>query len=438
MAETKYGFINKSGEFLIDPMFDSALDFVGGMAAVQVDKKWGFIDKEGCVVIEPQYDEVSGEFRDGRAWVQVGNEFFYIDKTGKKIRMLSPQELSFLNEEFSLTEGQRSGCTMFKNYIKDEQFQFNRGGKVGLKDRDGNIIVEPKFELIDLFHEGLARARYEGRRGFVDRTGNFVIEIKEKGDRLSGIGPFCEGLAPIKSGGKWGFIDKTGDFVIKPKYDDAWGFEGGCAYVKLEGKYGVIDRSGNVLFEPEYIKDEYDKFHDGLAVVRLYQYNKCGYVDVTRHTAIAPIFDEAYDFNEGYARVGVNKIVDTQVAFSRLPRRSKSVRTSPSTRDTTNSTKQSSTHQASSTSSGCYIATAVYGSYDCPEVWTLRRYRDNVLDNSWYGRLFIKCYYAISPTLVKWFGESKWFRNIFSKPLNRWVNKLNENGFENTPYNDKY
>ena len=28
---------------------------------------------------------------------------------------------------------------------------------------------------------------------------------------------------------------------------------------------------------------------------------------------------------------------------------------------------------------GCYVATAVYGSYDCPQVWTLRRYRDDIL-----------------------------------------------------------
>ena len=28
---------------------------------------------------------------------------------------------------------------------------------------------------------------------------------------------------------------------------------------------------------------------------------------------------------------------------------------------------------------GCYVATCVYGSYDCPQVWTLRRYRDDVL-----------------------------------------------------------
>ncbi|NLX93020.1 MAG: hypothetical protein GXZ02_03995, partial [Clostridiales bacterium] len=38
---------------------------------------------------------------------------------------------------------------------------------------------------------------------------------------------------------------------------------------------------------------------------------------------------------------------------------------------------------------GCYVATAVYGSYDCPQVWTLRRYRDYTLAETWYGRAFI-------------------------------------------------
>ncbi|HIZ10458.1 MAG TPA: leucine-rich repeat protein, partial [Candidatus Borkfalkia avicola] len=39
---------------------------------------------------------------------------------------------------------------------------------------------------------------------------------------------------------------------------------------------------------------------------------------------------------------------------------------------------------------GCYIATAVYGSYDCPQVWTLRRYRDFSLSRTAPGRLFVK------------------------------------------------
>lgn len=90
------------------------------------------------------------------------------------------------------------------------------------------------------------------------------------------------------------------------------------------------------------------------------------------------------------------------------------------------------------TSNGCYVATAVYGSYDCPEVWTLRRYRDNVLDTTWYGRLFIKCYYAISPTLVRWFGRTDWFKSLWKGPLDKMVDNLNNKGVEATPYQDKY
>ena len=88
--------------------------------------------------------------------------------------------------------------------------------------------------------------------------------------------------------------------------------------------------------------------------------------------------------------------------------------------------------------SGCYIATAVYGSYDCPEVWALRRFRDNTLDRTWYGRAFIRTYYAVSPTLVRWFGKDSWFQALFRPLLDRLVVRLRQNGVEDTAYQDKY
>ena len=88
--------------------------------------------------------------------------------------------------------------------------------------------------------------------------------------------------------------------------------------------------------------------------------------------------------------------------------------------------------------SGCYIATAVYGSYDCPEVWTLRRFRDNTLDRTWYGRAFIRTYYAVSPTLVRWFGKDSWFQALFRPMLDRLVDRLRQDGVEDTAYQDKY
>lgn len=86
---------------------------------------------------------------------------------------------------------------------------------------------------------------------------------------------------------------------------------------------------------------------------------------------------------------------------------------------------------------GCYVATAVYGSYDCPEVWTLRRYRDYTLAETALGRLFIALYYAVSPTLVSWFGKTQWFRNMWKPKLDKMVERLNREGVADTPYQDR-
>lgn len=90
-----------------------------------------------------------------------------------------------------------------------------------------------------------------------------------------------------------------------------------------------------------------------------------------------------------------------------------------------------------STTGGCYVATCVYGSYDCPEVWTLRRFRDNTLAETWYGRAFIRVYYACSPTIVKWFGDTAWFKKLWRGKLDRMVDNLRKQGVDDTPYQDR-
>lgn len=87
--------------------------------------------------------------------------------------------------------------------------------------------------------------------------------------------------------------------------------------------------------------------------------------------------------------------------------------------------------------SGCYIATAVYGSYNCPQVWTLRRFRDYRLAASLPGRAFIRLYYAVSPTLVRWFGKTAWFKALWKGPLDRLVRRLRAQGVEDSPYQDQ-
>ena len=89
-----------------------------------------------------------------------------------------------------------------------------------------------------------------------------------------------------------------------------------------------------------------------------------------------------------------------------------------------------------SSSGGCYIATAVYGSYDCPEVWGLRRYRDYSLKISVLGRLFIRIYYAVSPAFVKLFGKKAWFKLLGRKFLDKRVAALKEAGYSEEEYRD--
>jgi hypothetical protein len=85
---------------------------------------------------------------------------------------------------------------------------------------------------------------------------------------------------------------------------------------------------------------------------------------------------------------------------------------------------------------GCYIATAVYGSYDCPEVWTLRRFRDHILRRTVPGRAFVKLYYAVSPSLVRRYGRVDWLRAAVRRPLDRLIARLRAGGMSDQPYQD--
>ena len=89
-----------------------------------------------------------------------------------------------------------------------------------------------------------------------------------------------------------------------------------------------------------------------------------------------------------------------------------------------------------SDSQGCYIATCVYGSYDCPQVWTLRRFRDLKLSKNILGQTFIRVYYKTSPYLVKRWGDTQLFKKTWKRFLDFFVKRLNDRGIENTPYKD--
>jgi hypothetical protein len=162
------------------------------------------------------------------------------------------------------------------------------GGKYGYIDRDGNKVIEPRYDFADVFSEGFARVQlnekwnyftrknkfyYEvyskcldavnlkGEWGFIDETGNVVILFMF----YSEVSNFSEGLAAIKST-KWGYVNKNWEEVIPRQYDECADFSEGLAAVRVNGKWGYINKEGE-----EIIPFIYDKiihsFSNGIANV---------------------------------------------------------------------------------------------------------------------------------------------------------------------------
>ncbi|TFC34118.1 CFI-box-CTERM domain-containing protein [Cryobacterium sp. TMT2-42-4] len=84
--------------------------------------------------------------------------------------------------------------------------------------------------------------------------------------------------------------------------------------------------------------------------------------------------------------------------------------------------------------SGCYVATAVYGTYDCRELWVLRRFRDETLSTSRLGRAFTAVYYAVSPIAVRHGGRP--LRAVLRRPLDVIVRFLLASGVSDAPYRE--
>lgn len=70
---------------------------------------------------------------------------------------------------------------------------------------------------------------------------------------------------------------------------------------------------------------------------------------------------------------------------------------------------------------GCYIATAVYGSYEAPEVMILRRFRDDVLGKNVVGCAFVRVYYAISPFFARRLAHSRHINSTVRHMLDKFV-----------------
>lgn len=133
----------------------------------------------------------------------------------------------------------------------------------GYIDKNGEMVIEPKFHDAWNFHEGLALVKIEWARGYIDREGNYVVEPKYQYG-----GPFIDGKAKVMLDDVWEYIDregnKVGDAEPEKVFDDSVAEEEPTPAAKGK-KYGYADKDGKFVIKPEFIQAK--PFSDGRAAV---------------------------------------------------------------------------------------------------------------------------------------------------------------------------
>jgi hypothetical protein len=249
----KTGYIDETGNFVIPPRFLASFPFSGGLALVITRRfkkdgyemnQLGYSDRSGKVVIQrPKaldskslmvlYQDGDLTCTEGLVRVEQNKKVALIDKTGRQV--IPPR----YDEVHDFSEGLAA---------------VKLGDTYGYLDRAGKMMIPPRFGDAGRFSEGLALVSTdpEGKQeGYIDKSGQLVI----KGVEGDAARKFSGGLAAVRGkNGKYGFIDTTGKFVIQPQFDRVGDFSEGLAAVnqldeRWPGNLAYINQQGKIVIQ---------------------------------------------------------------------------------------------------------------------------------------------------------------------------------------------
>lgn len=298
----KWGYINRQGEIAIPAQFDKVSRFFNQRAAVTVAGKIGFVDPDGTPIVEPEFDDTTGFYR-GNAFVKKDSKWQLIGTSGSPLT----------NDKFSIVGGFSEGLAPFSG--------LNNSDTKGFVSLDGRITIElpenvhPDFEKLGFANErGIVyvRAPHHWHQflnfvswgelfyGFVDNQGYQVIS-----PQYESVSEFSECLATIRRNRKYGVINTNGGMVIHPQFDFIASFSEGYASFEQNHRSGYLDTKGRIVIKPQFYFA--DIFHEDLARVQVSRNGKWGYIDKSGMFLIAPQFDFGGSFKRGIAQARIGE-----------------------------------------------------------------------------------------------------------------------------------
>ncbi len=160
-------------------------------------------------------------------------------------------------------------------------------------------------EKIETTQKKMIPAEYNYKWGFINNKGKFIIQPD-----FDNVKDFSDGLASIEWNFLWGYIDKSYSkskrFVIKPYFNNARPFNKGYAPVEKNFLWGFIDKKfspdkKNYIVNPVY--EQLGKYSDDVKLAPAMRNRKWGFVYYKGETIIDFQFDEAKPFKESFAPV---------------------------------------------------------------------------------------------------------------------------------------
>lgn len=127
----------------------------------------------------------------------------------------------------------------------DSLICFSDGKKRGyFSKNNGKVVLEPKYDRVWIFSDGVAAVEEKGVLYFIDHVGKkvmdktFVADMDMDGYRF--IGGYC---VMNNTSNKVGLIDKSGNWAVQPVYDNIHSSRHGYWTVKNDNRYGVLSDS---------------------------------------------------------------------------------------------------------------------------------------------------------------------------------------------------
>ncbi|MCT8341272.1 WG repeat-containing protein [Flavobacteriaceae bacterium TK19130] len=277
--EGKYGFIEKDGNWHLEPKFDSIRNFTNGFADSYKNGKVGVINAKGELVIEHKFDFI-GNIYDNRFLVLLNDKYNFVDLKGELIS----SEFYYDAEDFS------NGLAPVKH---------SENGKWSYINKNGILQTDTIYDYVNDFDKKHAKVEIAKNHFIINRKGQIIdtinIDYQKNTRKLRLIGD--------SDSGTLGRINRNGDTIMKGVYTSFGYVQSDKFWYNKRGKYGLADTTGTILIEPIY--DYLTYFSDnGLAITK--KGDKFGYINANGVIIIDFLFDDARGFRNGYAGVKLN------------------------------------------------------------------------------------------------------------------------------------